>query len=359
MGLHDRHYGRAGGGFGGGRGRVGTAFGRMFSEGDNPLSWSFPIGRVFRIQVRVHLFFVIYIAAELIQSLLRDNVGIGYQALLLAGLFGIVFLHELGHCFACRWVGGEAHQILMWPLGGLATVSPPHHWKAALITTIGGPTVNVLLLPVFGGIVWLTGGDLNGYVFFNVLSPWSSVRFDASYWQVFFFALHFVNFYMLAFNVLLVMFPLDGGRILQELLWRKLGYERSMWISVNIGLVLACTLGVLAMVGNISHLIGIAIFAGFTCWQMRRNLQFMSAGAGGPMAEPAGISWAGTAVEARKAAKVREDRQEQARKDQERQARHQEEFDRVLDKIKRDGMGSLTNKERAILQEETDRKRGR
>jgi Zn-dependent protease len=37
-------------------------------------------------------------------------------------LFGIVTLHEFGHAFACRSVGGRADAILLWPLGGIAIV---------------------------------------------------------------------------------------------------------------------------------------------------------------------------------------------------------------------------------------------
>eukprot|EP00879_Flechtneria_rotunda_P010141 GHRR01010599.1.p2 GENE.GHRR01010599.1~~GHRR01010599.1.p2 ORF type:complete len:200 (+),score=40.60 GHRR01010599.1:1064-1663(+) len=33
-----------------------------------------------------------------------------------------VLLHELGHCLAARSVGGTAHSILLWPLGGLAYI---------------------------------------------------------------------------------------------------------------------------------------------------------------------------------------------------------------------------------------------
>src|SRR5436189_3949491 len=40
-------------------------------------------------------------------------------------LFGIVTLHEFGHALACRSVGGRAEQIVLWPLGGVAFVSPP------------------------------------------------------------------------------------------------------------------------------------------------------------------------------------------------------------------------------------------
>jgi len=36
-------------------------------------------------------------------------------------LFLIVMMHEFGHALACRQVGGSADQIVLWPLGGVAT----------------------------------------------------------------------------------------------------------------------------------------------------------------------------------------------------------------------------------------------
>ncbi|MEX2045048.1 MAG: hypothetical protein WD941_06820, partial [Opitutus sp.] len=40
-------------------------------------------------------------------------------------LFLIVLLHEFGHSLACRQTGGQANEIVLWPLGGVAFVSPP------------------------------------------------------------------------------------------------------------------------------------------------------------------------------------------------------------------------------------------
>ena len=40
---------------------------------------------------------------------------------------------------------GEADEILMWPLGGLAFVLVPHTPRANFITAVGGPMVNVLI----------------------------------------------------------------------------------------------------------------------------------------------------------------------------------------------------------------------
>src|ERR1043165_1936829 len=63
-------------------------------------------------------------------------------------LFGIVLLHEFGHALACRQTGGEANQIVLWPLGGIAFVNPPRRPGAMLWSIAAGPLVNVILLPI-------------------------------------------------------------------------------------------------------------------------------------------------------------------------------------------------------------------
>ncbi len=40
-----------------------------------------------------------------------------------------------------------------------------------------------------------------------------------------------VNYGLFVFNMLLVFYPFDGGRMMQELLWVRLGYYRSMQIA--------------------------------------------------------------------------------------------------------------------------------
>ena len=63
-------------------------------------------------------------------------------------LFVIVLVHEFGHALACRQVGGQANQIVLWPLGGVAYVAPPPRPGATLWSIAAGPLVNVVLAPV-------------------------------------------------------------------------------------------------------------------------------------------------------------------------------------------------------------------
>src|SRR5262245_4033266 len=77
----------------------------------------------------------------------------GWNGLEYVALFCIILLHELGHALACRQVGGKANQIVLWPLGGVAYVSPPPRPGATLWSIAAGPLVNVALVPILG-IFW-------------------------------------------------------------------------------------------------------------------------------------------------------------------------------------------------------------
>ena len=71
-----------------------------------------------------------------------------WALLLYIGLFVLVTMHEFGHALACRQVGGQANRIVLWPLGGIAFVSPPPRAGAMLWSIAAGPMVNLLLVPI-------------------------------------------------------------------------------------------------------------------------------------------------------------------------------------------------------------------
>lgn len=368
MGISDRRYDddRGWGGRGGG---FRDAMRRMFTEGDF-FSWSFHLFTAFGIRVRIHLLFVLFIAFELIASAIRQDAGVfgfKYTLLVVGALWLTVLLHEFGHCFACRWVGGEADEILMWPLGGLAMAAPPHDWKASFITTAGGPAVNVVLWPLLGAAVYAASGSWDA-VIFNPFDPgWAIVHAGIdSWWKVGLWSVYYTNIILLGFNVLLPMFPLDGGRMVQELLWWRLGYKRSMVIATNLGLFAAIALGVFALVTNESILIGIALFAGFTCYAQRRNLEFLEEGipgydfSRGYRGMPGGGGGGGSrAVRESGPSRAEQRKYKEALKRQQREQQEQAEVDRILAKIAASGMDSLTRAERRTLERATENKRRR
>ena len=166
-------------------------------------------------------------------------------------LFGIVLLHEFGHALACRQVGGQANQIVLWPLGGVAYVSPPPRPGATLWSIAAGPLVNVALAPVLT-ILWLLGafggwGETmpNGYAFIT--------------------ALCYINWALLIFNMLPI-YPLDGGQILQSLLWFVLGRARSLMVTTVIGFVGVGALILLAIWAQEVWFGILCVFILLNCW---------------------------------------------------------------------------------------------
>ena len=177
-------------------------------------------------------------------------------------LFGIVLLHEFGHALACRQVGGQADQIVLWPLGGVAYVSPPDRPGPQLWSIAAGPLVNVILIPVIMGVAWAVNA--------------SGVAATSNDFWTWLSTLATINFTILIFN-LLPVYPLDGGQILRSLLWFGVGPRRSMLIATGIGL--AGTAGFLALAFWWRSIwIGImAGFIGMICW---RSFQAARAGFG-------------------------------------------------------------------------------
>jgi Zn-dependent protease len=166
-------------------------------------------------------------------------------------LFGIVLMHEFGHALACRQVGGEARQIILWPLGGIAFVNPPPRPGAVLWSIAAGPLVNVLLLPVTIGLVALSAS-----------MQWPALNPDLA---KFLEMIALINGALLIFN-LLPIYPLDGGQIVQALLWFWVGRARSLMIVSVIGLATG-----LAVVGyalaNIREELWLGIIAAFVAWR--------------------------------------------------------------------------------------------
>src|ERR1035437_5956179 len=113
----------------------------------NFLNQGIPLGRWFGITVALHWTFLLWAFWEF-----RGSSNISMVVVFLVVVFGCVLLHEFGHCFACRAVGGEAIHILLWPLGGLAFVKPPMTPTAELITVVGGPLVNAVLWALFWAV---------------------------------------------------------------------------------------------------------------------------------------------------------------------------------------------------------------
>jgi stage IV sporulation protein FB len=344
-------------------GRPGGDWRGLRPDFDNPMSWSLPFFQIARITVRVHIIFLLFIVIELVQSMTGPGVNQGVTgavsltAIWIGALFLMVLLHEFGHCIACRWSGGDANEILMWPLGGLAYCMPPHRWQAHMITVIGGPLVNVIFFVAMAPLLALAAKRWWDVAVFNPLDPFAGfIYVDHSWLLIVLYALNHANLMLLAFNVLLPLFPFDGGRILQAAMWSRMGYSRSMHIAVRVGYIGAIVMFVAGMILRDGWLIGIAIFGGLTCYATYKQLQWTDSELGIETDEYALSVHGGVEADQPRQPTRRERRADRQALREQQEA---EEVDRILQKIADSGMESLSRAERSLLKRVTERKRGK
>jgi len=169
------------------------------------------------------------VAAYEIQSRNGRYSSITWNILEYLALFLIVTLHEFGHSLACRQVGGQANQIVLWPLGGVAYVDPPPRPGATLWSIAAGPLVNVALIPIIIGF-----GRL------SLVLGWYAAVPEL---RTLVHAIFYIDVGLLIFNILPI-YPLDGGQILRALLWFVMGRGRSLMVATILGLI-----GVVGFIG--------------------------------------------------------------------------------------------------------------
>jgi stage IV sporulation protein FB len=300
----------------------------------DPMTWSIPLFRAFGIQVKLHILYIIITLAMLLRvySQPGGKEHLAEFALIwVVMLFVVILLHEFGHCFAARKVDGEADEILMWPLGGLAYCSVPHTARANFVCTAGGPAVNVVFcvltaaalstagfLPPFNIFQsqqiyepelynWQKGQNVkpysnSGYFETQEENPrrastmnwvkekdetylipdpskpggWVKARMIGEVypaWVLWTARLFWLNWFLLLLN-LIPAFPLDGGRFLQEILWARSGdYRSATQVACWSGLVISLLFLLVSFWWNDSMLLFLGVFIMFTSYQQLMILE--------------------------------------------------------------------------------------
>jgi stage IV sporulation protein FB len=355
----------------------------------DPFFWSIPLGRWFGINVRVHLlFFIVTLGLILRLALKRDAAGnpayvegTWLDGVQLAGLlFVSVLLHEFGHCFAARWVDGDATEIMIWPLGGLASVDLPQQPRAHFITAAAGPAVNFLLA---GLCVFLLAFTTEA----AYQPPWNPIyfpfRIDPSgainlwawdgqkhivhhVWPIVLARLFWINWALTLFNLILVCFPMDAGRMLQSILWPSLGYRQATLIVIYSGFVFTVVVGLISIIYEEILLFCLALFIYVSCRTQLFVLEtggeeglfgydfsqgYTSLERDQPLVTTKRASWWKRWRDRRAARKLQ--REMESREADERR------LDELLEKVQKLGMNALTDEERRFMKRVSDRYRNR
>ncbi len=216
---------------------------------------SFKLFAVRGIDVRIHFTFpLILLWAGLQFGLVGGSTSAAlFGVIVIALLFVLVTLHELGHSFAALYYGVPVKQIVLSPIGGLAQLERmPEKPVQEFVIAVAGPAVNVAVALLMAPIIPLMGLQLTDFA--AALSLNAGLTVTAVFIYVFFY-----NIVLAVFN-LLPAFPLDGGRIFRSLLAMKLDYVQATQIASYIGRGFAVMLGLYALFNGGIFMIFIAVF---------------------------------------------------------------------------------------------------
>jgi Zn-dependent protease len=386
----------------------------------DPITWSFPLARLFGIHIRVHITLPVVLLGLILHVTTNSTVTLPEAAVVMLLLFLAILVHELGHCFAARSVEGDASEVLLWPLGGLAYCDLPHTPRAHLLTALGGPGVNLFLCIVCGGALAFDGlapplNPLNApYHPADSVFRW---RQDATVtkhapgparavgeppaktsepqtaprsggpvpqaptvsaaqmpeplpglatWKVIAAQFFWVNWFLFLIN-LLPGFPLDGGRVLQAILWSRSDYRQAMATASYAGFIVMLVLGIFAVAAWNVLALALAWFVYVSCKQQLIILE-----TGGEEASFGyDFSQGYTSLEGSPAAAPPKRRQpnfiqrwlqrraaRRAQRELEQRGSEDRRMDELLEKVQRQGIQALTDEERRFMTRVSARYRG-
>ncbi|AJF70284.1 site-2 protease family protein [Streptomyces vietnamensis] len=189
------------------------------------MNGSVRVGRVVGVPLRVHwsvpLLVVLFAYGLGSQTLPvwtpgRSGVAYAFAGVVGAALFmGSLLLHETAHAATARRKKISVQDVTLWALGGMTRMGRPQTAASAFAVAVSGPLSSLAV----GGVALGAGIGL------HALSGWA-VPAAVLVW------LGWTNLFLGVFN-LLPAAPLDGGRVLQALLWWRTGDRERAELAVS------------------------------------------------------------------------------------------------------------------------------
>lgn len=217
--------------------------------------WSFHAGRLFGVDVRVHLTFLFLLAfVWFTQSAELGASGAARGLALVIIIFGCVVAHEMGHALVARRYGLVVRSILLLPIGGMTIMEEPGPEQSNsardIRIAIAGPLVNLVIAGIAAVAILALAPQVK---------LWGEPLVHAGNLPR---SLVWSNIFLGLFN-LLPAYPMDGGRILRALFAERMDYVGATRRAVLIGQGLAMAMILAGLVWNVwLVLIGFFLFLG-------------------------------------------------------------------------------------------------
>jgi Zn-dependent protease/CBS domain-containing protein len=231
----------------------------MKAERKRMRSWSIPVGRLFGVEVRLHLtFFILPLFFYWTEYGAHGSANGARDMALVGIILACVGAHECGHMLLARRIGMIPKAVILLPLSGVTIydesrvekpASPSATWQREVRLALMGPLVNLALAAITAVIIGLSvpGVELWKWPF---LQSGNLPR-----------SLVWANLYLAGLN-LLPAYPLDGGRILRAVLSRTSDSATATRRAVSISSAIAMVLIVAGLFSdNWLTMVGVIVFS--------------------------------------------------------------------------------------------------
>jgi Zn-dependent protease/predicted transcriptional regulator len=224
------------------------------------VGWSFSVGRVFGVEVRLHMFFAFLLILAMTWATAMDRIMLRGVALWLLVLLALA-VREAARGLAAAWFGIEVSSVLLLPTGGIQTYASPEALaragepRAQKGMALAGPLANLLFGLTVAGLILSEAPRVDLWQV-RWVTPDHLLR-----------TMVWLNLLLAAVN-LLPAWPLDAGRVVRGEIVRATGSPASVLGGLRtfarIGPVIAGLLIVVGMVNANFWLImaGVAILLG-------------------------------------------------------------------------------------------------
>jgi Zn-dependent protease/predicted transcriptional regulator len=229
---------------------------------------SIPAGRLFGVELRLHMTFAILLAFVLLtESYAGGTRGAIRGFILVVIIFGSVIAHELGHAVTAMSFGIGVRSIVLLPIGGVTLMEDKSRTtpdaNRDIRIALAGPMVNLVLGVFFGTGILIFLPKIN-----LLAQPFvSSANLPRS--------LVWGNLFLGLFN-LLPAYPMDGGKILRAWLSTRMDYLVATRRAVLVGQFFAIILLLIGFRVGDYWLILIAVFLSFGAQIEDRSAVFQS-----------------------------------------------------------------------------------
>ncbi|HLK61316.1 MAG TPA: site-2 protease family protein [Chthonomonadaceae bacterium] len=217
------------------------------------------------IPIRLHFTFLILLVWVAVSNVSQGQVAVWASLLMVIGTFACVVLHELGHALVAQRFGIGTRDIVLYPIGGIASLTGQPRPRQEIWIALAGPAVNVLIAALL-----FVGLQVAGLPILGI--PINGIKPGASAAQFVLTNLLWINVALAVFNMI-PAFPMDGGRVLRAMLALFLDETQATVIAARIGQFLAALFGLFALFNQQLLLIFIAGLVYFAAGQEAARYQ--------------------------------------------------------------------------------------